>query len=213
MRTLRVCSLLDQSMLSDKDIKAALASGAIVVDPLEDPSIQIQPASIDLRLGNQFRIFRHAQKAFIDPLRDNLEDYTEVLEVEDSEPFILHPGEFVLGSIKEYIKIPDYLVAKVEGRSSLGRLAILVHATAGFIDPGFEGNITLELSNVGKMPVAFYPNMRICQISFEEMSSPSDIPYGHPSRRSKYQGQRGPTASRISRDVSTRNGTNEADPS
>jgi dCTP deaminase len=188
-------------MLSDRDIKAALESGRITVEPLEDPDVQIQPASIDLRLGNQFRVFKHTQRAFINPLKDDLNEYTEVITVEDGEPFILHPGEFVLGSIKEYVRIPDDMVAKVEGRSSLGRLAILVHATAGFIDPGFEGNITLELSNVGKMPVAFYPNMRICQISFEMMSSPSERPYGHPSRKSKYQGQRGPTASRISTDV------------
>jgi dCTP deaminase len=191
-------------MLSDRDIKAALASGAIGVEPLEDPEIQIQPASIDLRLGNHFRIFKHTQRAYIDPLRDDLDEYTEVLEVADGDAFILHPGEFVLGTIKEYIKIPADMVAKVEGRSSLGRLAILVHATAGFIDPGFEGNITLELSNVGKMPVAFYPNMRICQISFEELNTPAEFPYGHPDRKSKYQGQVGPTSSRIRRDAPTR---------
>lgn len=187
-------------MLSDKDIRAALTSGAITVEPLEDPAVQIQPASIDLRLGNEFRVFKHTQRAFIDPLCDNMDEYTEVIRVEDGQAFILHPGEFVLGSIKEYVKIPADVVAQVDGRSSLGRLAILVHATAGFIDPGFEGNITLELSNVGKMPVAFYPNMRVCQISFSRLSSPAEIPYGHQSRRSKYQGQRGPTASRILRD-------------
>jgi len=187
-------------MLSDKDIKAALAEGSIVVEPIEDTEMQIQPASIDLRLGNEFRVFKHTQRGFIDPLRDDMEEYTEVIHVADGEPFMLHPGEFVLGSIKEYVKIPDDIVAQVDGRSSLGRLAILVHATAGFIDPGFEGNITLELSNVGKMPVAFYPNMRVCQISFSRLSSPSELPYGHPDRRSKYQGQRGPTASRIRND-------------
>lgn len=187
-------------MLSDKDIKAALADGTISVAPIEDPELQIQPASIDLRLGNDFRVFKHTQRGFIDPLRDDMEEYTEVIHVADGEPFMLHPGEFVLGSIKEYVKIPDHIVAQVDGRSSLGRLAILVHATAGFIDPGFEGNITLELSNVGKMPVAFYPNMRVCQISFSRLSSPSELPYGHPARRSKYQGQRGPTASRIRTD-------------
>ncbi|HEY3265911.1 MAG TPA: dCTP deaminase [Armatimonadota bacterium] len=188
-------------MLSDKDIKAALANGSIVVEPLEDPEIQIQPASIDLRLGNDFRVFKHAQRAYIDPLHDDTDDYTEVIHVDDGKVFMLHPGEFVLGSIKEYVKIPADIVAQVDGRSSLGRLAILVHATAGFIDPGFEGNITLELSNVGKMPVAFYPNMRVCQISFTYLSCPSERPYGHPSRRSKYQGQRGPTGSRIQRDA------------
>ena len=187
-------------MLSDKDIKAALADGTIVVEPIEDVEMQIQPASIDLRLGNDFRVFKHTQRGFIDPLRDDMEEYTEVIHVPDGEPFMLHPGEFVLGSIKEYIRIPDNIVAQVDGRSSLGRLAILVHATAGFIDPGFEGNITLELSNVGKMPVAFYPNMRVCQISFSPLSSRSELPYGHPDRKSKYQGQRGPTASRIRND-------------
>lgn len=194
-------------MLSDREIKAALAEGRIDVGPLEDPDVQIQPASIDLRLGNQFRVFKHAQRAFIDPLNDNLDEFTEIVTVPDGEAFILHPGEFVLGSIKEYVRIPADMVAKVEGRSSLGRLAILVHATAGFIDPGFEGNITLELSNVGKMPVAFYPNMRVCQISFEMLSSPAELPYGHPDRRSKYQGQMGPTASRIRHDTPTRPAT------
>src|SRR5690606_21775382 len=116
----------------------------ITVEPLEDPDVQIQPASIDLRLGNEFRVFKHAQRAFIDPLKDDPDEYTEVIRVEDGQTFILHPGEFVLGSIKEYVKIPADIVAQVDGRSSLGRLAILVHATAGFIDPGFEGNITLE---------------------------------------------------------------------
>lgn len=190
-------------MLSDKDIKAALAARTIIVEPIEDPDVQIQPASIDLRLGNDFRVFKHTQRAYIDPQRDDMDEYTEVFHVADDETFILHPGEFVLGTIKEYVKIPDDIVAQVDGRSSLGRLAILVHATAGFIDPGFEGNITLELSNVGKMPVAFYPNMRVCQISFSRLSSPSELPYGHPTRRSKYQGQRGPTASRIRNDAST----------
>jgi len=194
-------------MLSDREIKAALAEGRIDVGPLEDPDVQIQPASIDLRLGNQFRVFKHAQRAFIDPLNDNIDEFTEIVTVPDGEPFILHPGEFVLGSIKEYVQIPADMVAKVEGRSSLGRLAILVHATAGFIDPGFEGNITLELSNVGKMPVAFYPNMRVCQISFEMLSSPAERPYGHPDRGSKYQGQQGPTASRIRHDAPTRPAT------
>lgn len=189
-------------MLSDKDIRAALESGDLVVEPIEDPALQIQPASIDLRLGNDFRVFKHTQRAFIDPRCDDMDDYTEVYHVADGESFILHPGEFVLGTIKEYVKIPNDIVAQVDGRSSLGRLAILVHATAGFIDPGFEGNITLELSNVGKMPVAFYPNMRVCQISFSRLSSPSERPYGHPNRHSKYQGQRGPTASRIRNDRS-----------
>jgi dCTP deaminase len=187
-------------ILSDREIRAALASGHIVIEPVDDPEIQIQPASVDLRLGNRFVIFRHAMKPFIDPVADDASDYTEVIGIGDEEAFFLHPGEFVLGTTKERVKVPDDLVARVDGRSSIGRLAILVHATAGFIDPGFEGTVTLEFSNVGKMPVALRPNMRVCQISFERLSSPAEQPYG--SRRgSKYQGQVGPTPSRIHRDT------------
>lgn len=185
---------------SDRDIRAALAAGEIIIEPMADPDLQIQACSVDLRLGSTFRVFRHADKAVIDPLADDASDFTELHEVKPGEPFYLHPGEFALGSTQERVKLPDNVVGRVDGRSSIGRLAILVHATAGFIDAGFEGTITLELSNVGKMPVALHPNMRICQISFEEMKSPAEHPYG--SRPgSKYQGQRGPTESRIRDDL------------
>ncbi len=183
-------------ILSDRDIKEYLDKGKLVVKPL-DPEVQIQPSSIDLRLGNHFKVFRHISKGYIDPLTDNAEEYTEDVFIEEGDTFILHPGEFVLGSIREWIEIPEDLVARVEGRSSLGRLALLIHATAGFIDPGFKGNITLELSNVGKMPIALRPGMRICQLALEKLSSPSERPYGHPTRESKYQMQRGATSSRI----------------
>jgi len=186
-------------ILSDRDIERYLREGRLIVEPLE-PEIQIQPSSIDLRLGNHFKIFKHMRKGYIDPLKDNVDDYTEDVYIQDGEQFILHPGEFVLGTSKEWIEIPPDLVARVEGRSSLGRLALLVHATAGYIDPGFKGNITLELSNVGKMPIALIPGMRVCQLALEKLSSPCHRPYGHPSRESKYQMQKGATSSRIHMD-------------
>jgi len=182
-------------ILSDADIRKYLESGKLRVEPLE-PSVQVQPSSIDLRLGKHFKVFRHISKGYIDPLSDNAEDYTEDVFVEGAT-FILHPGEFVLGSVKEWLELPHDLVARVEGRSSMGRLALLVHATAGYIDPGFKGNITLELSNVGKMPLVLHPGMRICQIALEKLSSSCEQPYGHPARESKYQMQEGATTSRI----------------
>lgn len=183
-------------ILSDRDIKRFIREGRLRIEPL-DEELQVQPSSVDLRLGREFRIFRHTRKSHIDPLADNVEEYTELVRVPEGERFILHPGEFVLGCTLEWIEVPEELVARVEGRSSLGRLALLVHATAGFIDAGFRGRITLELSNVGKMPIALHPGMRICQLAFELMSSPAERPYGHPSRMSKYQYQKGATASRI----------------
>ncbi len=183
-------------ILSDRDIKEYIKAGKLVVKPIE-PEVQIQPSSIDLRLGNQFKVFRHISKGYIDPMVNNIEQYTEDILIENEDKFILHPGEFVLSTIKEWIEIPDDLVARIEGRSSLGRMALLIHATAGFIDPGFKGNITLELSNVGKMPIALHPNMRICQLALEKLSSPCERPYGHPTRESKYQMQRGATSSKI----------------
>lgn len=184
-------------ILSDRDIKKYLKQGKIVITPLNDPEIQIQPSSVDLRLGNNFKVFRHMRKGYIDPLRDDVEEYTETITADKEKPFILHPNEFALASTIERVEIPDDLVAHVDGRSSLGRLALLIHATAGFVDPGFKGNVTIELSNVGKMPIALYPGMRICQISFETLSSVSELPYGHPSRNSKYQDQQGVVSSRI----------------
>ena len=187
-------------ILSDRDIRARLAKGDLVVDPLDDPEVQVQPASIDLRLAREFLVFRHPHIPYIDPRDSSLEDYTERITIPEGEKFILHPGEFCLGATHERVRVPSDLVAKVEGRSSLGRLAIVVHATAGFVDPGFDGNITLELSNLGRVPVALYPMMRISQIALHQMTGPAERPYGAAGRGSKYQGQRGPTSSRIQSD-------------
>lgn len=185
-------------ILSDRDLRERLARGDLVVEPLENPELQIQPASIDLRLDNSFVAFRASRLPCIDP-RDIPADATERIEVAEGDSFVLHPGDFVLGSTIERVKIPADLVARVEGRSSLGRLAIVVHATAGFIDPGFEGQITLELSNLGRTAVKLYPGMRVSQIVLHEMTSPALRPYGR-ERGSKYQGQSGPVASRIGED-------------
>ena len=187
-------------ILSDRDLRERLSRGDLVVEPLENPDLQIQPASIDLRLDKTFVAFRASRLPCIDP-RNIPSDATERLEVADGESFVLHPGDFVLGSTIERVRIPPDLVARVEGRSSLGRLAIVVHATAGFIDPGFEGQITLELSNLGRTAVKLYPGMRISQIVLHQMTSPAERPYGA-ARGSKYQGQSGPVVSRISHDKS-----------
>jgi dCTP deaminase len=187
-------------ILSDRDIKEALSQGRIVIEPLDSPEVQIQPASVDLRLGTRFILFRHAAKPYIDPATDDAADYTEAVEIAEDAAFYLHPGEFVLGTTKERVALPEDIVGRVDGRSSIGRLAVMIHATAGYIDPSFRGTITLELSNVGKMPVALRPNMRVCQISFHRMTSAAEAPYG--SRPgSKYQDQTGPTPSRIHRDA------------
>ena len=187
-------------ILSDRDLKARLDAGDIVIDPILDAQLQIQPASIDLRLSDTFIVYSLSDLACIDP-RDpeSVNKYTRRTRVPDGEPFILHPGEFALGSTLEWVKIPPDLVARVEGRSSIGRIAVVVHATAGFIDPGFEGRITLELSNLGRVAVKLYPGMRISQLVFHTMSSPSERPYG-PARGSKYFGQDGPEASRLAHD-------------
>ncbi len=183
-------------ILPDHEIKKLIKIGKIKIEPI-DEEIQIQPSSVDLRLGNEFIVFKHLQKAYIDPFKDNPEEYTEKIYVKNGSYFILHPGEFILGTTKEWIEIPNDIVARIEGRSSLGRLAILVHVTAGFIDPGFKGRITLELTNLGKMPVALYPGMRICQISFYKLTSSCEIPYGDKRRDSKYQYQTGAAGSKI----------------
>lgn len=190
-------------ILSDRDILARLAKGDLVVDPLDDPSVQVQPASVDLRLGDEFLVFRHTSIPFIDPTAEAKESYTEPARVAPGGMFVLHPGEFALGTTHERVQIPADLVARVDGRSSLGRLAVVVHSTAGFIDPGFRGRITLELSNLGRIPVALRPMMRVCQLSFETMTSPAERPYGS-ARGSKYQDQAGPVASRIGRDREAR---------
>ncbi len=188
-------------ILSDREIEAALDSRRIVIDPMFDRNLQVQPCSVDLRLGSRFALFKPSATPFIDPSEHDSSEFTELTAVEEGHMFVLHPGEFVLGCTMERVEVPDDLLAKVDGRSSLGRLAILIHATAGFIDPGFRGTITLELSNVGRLPVALRPGMRICQISFETLTSPARRPYGSHHRGSKYQDQSGPTPSRIREDA------------
>jgi dCTP deaminase len=180
-------------ILSDRDILAAIADGRVGIEPF-DPA-DVQPSSVDLHVDRFFRTFHNARHPYIDVKRP-MEDLTELVEVSAEEAFILHPGEFVLGSTKEYVRLPDDLVARLEGKSSLGRLGLLIHSTAGYVDPGFEGHLTLELSNVANLPITIYPGMRIGQISFFVLSSPAQSPYGSQRIGSKYQGQRGPTASR-----------------
>ena len=185
------------SVLSDRDIRAALEAGTIKIDPY-DPE-DLQPSSVDLHLDRSFRVFRNNRYPYID-VRAPQPDLTEMLTIEDDEPFILHPGEFVLGQTLEFVELPNDIVSRLEGKSSLGRLGLLIHSTAGFVDPGWKGNLTLELSNVATLPIALYHGMRIGQISFFEMSSPVDRPYGSPELRSRYQGQKEPTASAFHRD-------------
>jgi len=181
-------------ILSDRSIREELAAGRIVIDPLDETAVQ--PSSVDLRVDNSFRVFANHRHPYID-VRQPQPDLTELVKVEDGEPFILHPGEFVLGSTYERVKLPDDLVARLEGKSSLGRLGLLVHATAGFVDAGWDGWLTLELSNVATLPIAIYPRMRIGQLAFFRLSTPAEHPYGSDALRSKYQGQRGPTASKF----------------
>lgn len=180
-------------ILSDRSIREELAAGRIGVDPLDESLIQ--PSSIDVRLDRFFRVFLNHSYRVID-LKEDQEDLTELIEIKEDDAFILHPGELVLGSTLERLTMPNDLVSRVEGKSSLGRVGLLVHATAGFIDPGFDGHITLELSNVANLPITLYPEMRIGQISFMRMTTEADNPYGSAKTGSKYQGQRGPTPSR-----------------
>ena len=203
-------------VLSDRDIKNRLEKGDLVIDPL-DADLQIGPSSVDLKLGKKFRTFKVSDHAMID-----LADYNDFLikrwdegdtTIEEcsytrlyisDKPFIIHPGEFVLGSVAESVEIPVDLVGRLEGRSSLGRIGLMVHSTAGYIDPGFKGHITLELANVGKLPIKLYPSMRVCQIVFQRMSSAVEIPYGIKAG-SKYQGESGATSSRIDIDKDINN--------
>ncbi len=189
------------SVLSDRDIRAALASGRVRIDPY-DPG-DLQPSSVDLHIDRSFRVFRNNRYAFIDP-REPQPDLTELVQVADDEALILHPGEFILGQTLEWVELPDDLVARLEGKSSLGRLGLLIHSTAGYVDPGWKGTLTLELSNVANLPIALYAGMRIGQISFFAMSSPVERPYGSVELGSKYQGQREPTASAYHRDFASR---------
>jgi dCTP deaminase len=181
-------------VLSDRTIRRLIAEGRIGIDPFDEELVQ--PSSVDVRVDRLFRVFRNSRYPFID-VKKPMEDLTELVEVGDSEqPFILHPGEFVLGSTLERITLPDDLVARLEGKSSLGRLGLLIHSTAGFIDPGWDGHVTLELSNVANLPITIYVGMKIGQLSFVQLSEPAERPYGATALGSKYQGQAGPTPSR-----------------
>ena len=180
-------------LLSDRDLKAALASGRMALTPYDEA--MVQPSSIDVRLDRYFRVFANHRYTHIDPAQQQ-DDLTELVEVPDDEAFLLHPGEFVLGSTYEVISLSDRLASRLEGKSSLGRLGLLTNSTAGFIDPGFSGHVTLELSNVANLPIKLYPGMKIGQICVLPLTSPSEHPYGADVYGSRYQGQRGPTPSR-----------------
>lgn len=180
-------------LLSDRDINAELAAGRIGLTPSEPE--MVQPSSVDVRLDRYFRLFDNHKYAVIDPAEEQPE-LTRLIEVDPAEGFILHPGEFVLGSTFEQVTLPDDIAARLEGKSSLGRLGLLTHSTAGFIDPGFSGHVTLELSNVATLPIRLWPGMKIGQLCFFKLSSPAERPYGAGATYSRYLGQRGPTASR-----------------
>lgn len=184
-------------VLSDRDIREWLDAEQLRIDPLADRAVQ--PASVDVRLSSHFLVFRNMRDSFIDIRRDQSELY-EHIEVDEDRPFLLHPGEFVLGSTVERITLPRELVARLEGKSSLGRLGLVVHATAGYVDPGWDGCLTLELSNLATLPIALYPDMKIGQISFLRLASPVDCPYGSEDLGSKYRGDLGPAASRAHMD-------------
>ena len=180
-------------VLSDRTIRRLLDEGRIGIDPYAEELLQ--PSSVDVRVDKLFRVFRNSRYPFID-VKQEMEELTELVEIDPEEAFILHPGEFVLGSTLERITLPDDLVARLEGKSSLGRLGLLIHSTAGFIDPGWDGHVTLELSNVANLPITIYYGMKIGQLSFVQLSEPAEHPYGTGSLGSKYQGQAGPTPSR-----------------
>lgn len=184
-------------ILSDRDIENALTSGRIAITPAIDLSRQLGSCSVDLRLGSQFRVFNHSKIAYIDPNNPKLADeMMGEVTLSEGEPFILQPGDFVLATTMETITLPDDLIGRLEGRSSLGRLGIVVHSTASIFDPGWEGMVVMELGNLGRMPVALYPGMRICSMTFEQLSSPARVPYGK-KKTAKYIGQKTPLASKI----------------
>ena len=181
-------------VLSDRSIRSEIEAGRIVIEPYDESLVQ--PSSVDVRVDRRFRVFHNARRPFID-VREPMEDLTEAVEIRGEEPFILHPGEFVLGQTLERVRLPDDIVARLEGKSSLGRLGLLIHSTAGFVDPSWDGNLTLELSNVANLPVTIYYGMPIGQISFMRMDAPVERPYGSSDASSKYQGQAEPTPSRF----------------
>ena len=181
-------------ILSDATIREEIRAGRIVIDPFDEGCVQ--PSSVDLHVDSRFRVFANSRYPYID-VKQEMPGLTELVEMSEGEPFILHPGEFVLGATMERVQLPNDLVARLEGKSSLGRLGLLIHSSAGYVDPGWDGYLTLELSNVAKLPITIYPGMKIGQISFFRLSTPAEFPYGSEAARSKYQGQRGPTASRF----------------
>jgi dCTP deaminase len=183
-------------ILSDKDIKSYIESGKISIEP-ELKEEQLQSAWIDLTLGKEFRTFKSTQSAMVDP--KNPEDITEMIKINEDKPFIIHPGEFILGTVNEYIKFPNDLAGAVDGRSSLGRLGVVVHVTSTFVDPGWEGRLVLEITNIGKMPVALYPGMRICKLVFMKLSSPCEKPY-YMKKDAKYFKQDSVDYSKISQE-------------
>ena len=182
------------AVLSDRDIKKRIIDGSLVIDGADINNITL--ASVDLKLGGKFKIFKTTQVTHIDTKDSIPADMMESIERKESEAFILHPGEFVLGTTKEYIKIPDDLVGRLDGRSSLGRLGVVIHSTAGSVDPGFEGYLTLEIANISKVPVMLWPGTRVCRLTFDTLSSPSETPYNK-RKESKYNKQQEPLASRI----------------
>ena len=184
-------------VLSDRTIKEEMAKGRIVIEPLGDGCIQ--PASVDVHLDRQLLVFRNSRLPYID-VREEQSNLTEMVEIEEGPPFMLHPGEFVLASTVEHIEVPDDLVARLEGKSSLGRIGLLIHSTAGYVDPGWKGHLTLELSNVANLPVTLYYGMKIGQLSYLRLTTPAEVLYGSEALGSKYQGQTAPTASRMHRD-------------
>tara|TARA_Y100000592_G_C5310820_1_gene240008 strand:- start:53 stop:628 length:576 start_codon:yes stop_codon:yes gene_type:complete len=184
-------------MLSDTDIKSSIKNRDIEISPLIEE--YIQPSSVDLRVGSDFRVFENHKYSHIDP-KAHQDDLTTLITASIEEPFVLHPGEFVLGTTFEKISLSNKVVARLEGKSSLGRIGLLIHSTAGFVDPGFSGYLTLELSNVANLPIKIYPEMKIGQISFYYLNSPSESEYGTETYGSKYQGQEGPTPSKIHTD-------------
>lgn len=198
-------------ILSDRDIKAAIASGRVKIESSHPELMQhIHASSMDLRLGNVFKIYEHAKHALLDPKDPKtFASAMRIVTITDGDPFIVQPGEFILGVTQEKITVPDDLVVRVEGRSSIGRMGIIVHSTAGFVDPGFSGTITLEISNLNRMPIALYPGMRICQIAFEMMTSKAETPYDK-KPFSKYQGQMLPEESRLSIDPEFINSSDSA---
>ena len=180
-------------LYSDRDIRAAIEAGELGIEPYD--AHMVQPSSVDVRLDRYFRVFNNSKYTHIDP-KVEMPDLTTLVEVPAGENFVLHPGEFVLASILERFTLPPHIAGRLEGKSSLGRLGLLTHSTAGFIDPGFDGFITLELSNVSNLPITLWPEMKVGQLALFKMTSPAEVPYGTGALGSKYQGQRGPTPSR-----------------